>query len=66
MKNVPGVTKKHGVEVLGKMTPFHKPHRKPVIAKKANRPKVTRWLIKLDKLFIQIDLEKKEKKKKER
>lgn len=43
------------------MTPTHKPHRKPVIAKKVNNAKIRRWLIKLDKIFITIELEKKNK-----
>lgn len=43
------------------MSPFHKPHRKEAIAAKVNKPKVRRWLIKLDKLFIEIALKRKEK-----
>jgi hypothetical protein len=43
------------------MSPFHKPHRKAAVAVKANQWKVRRWLIKLDKIFIEIKLERKEK-----
>ena len=44
------------------MSPFHKTHRKESVAVKAGKPKVRRWLIKLDRLFIEIALEKKGRK----
>lgn len=41
--------------------PVHKPHRKPILAKKARKPRVIRWLLKLDKIFIEIKLKRKVK-----
>lgn len=43
--------------------PTHKPHRKQIVAVRVNRTKVRRWLIKLDRIFIEIEMKKKDKKK---
>lgn len=43
--------------------PFHKKHRKEAIAAKVNKERrVHRWMLKLDKIFLEIELKKKEKK----
>lgn len=43
------------------MAPFHKPHTKRAVASMANRPKVKKWLLKLNKIFIEIELKRKVK-----
>lgn len=42
--------------------PAHKPHRKQIMAVRATRSKVRKWLIKLDRIFIEIEMKRKVKK----
>lgn len=42
---------------------FHKKHRKEAIATKVHKDRrIVRWLLKLDRIFVRIELTRKEKK----
>ncbi|MDD4875868.1 MAG: hypothetical protein PHQ86_01870 [Dehalococcoidales bacterium] len=43
---------------------FHKPHRKEVIAAKVlTQKRIIRWMLRLDRILLTIELEKKDKKR---
>lgn len=43
--------------------PAHQPHRKQVMARRATRSRIRKWLIRLDRIFLEIKLERKDRKK---